>query len=146
MLRPPKQGSRCDAQPQGVTRTGMELSDNTHHYACSTCGHTGSVCLEALWLAQAFCRAQREVDHILPDSFEMLTASEFHGCGQPCNVLLRVRRGEIEVTVGMRDSCDEMETLEPAASVTARRQPALAAGTLAAQEDALATPLRRAMP
>lgn len=97
----------------------MTLTDDTHFFACSRCRHTGAFCLEALWLVQAFARVQHRADYFLPSQAEVTTSTQFTGCGRSCNVLMRVRRDSVEVTAGMPDCCDEDETLEPAASVTA---------------------------
>lgn len=98
----------------------MKLVDDTHTYACSCCRHTGSYCLEALWLAQAFSRVQQRAGHVLPAGSELVTATQFRGCGRQCNVLMRVRHDAIEITAGMPDCCDEDEALAPAAAVVAR--------------------------
>lgn len=99
----------------------MELADETTDYACTPCRHTGHVCFEALWLAQAFGQAQQASAHLLPDGATLVSARQFHGCGRACNVLMTVRRDGVDVTAGMPDSCDEAATLEPAARVNARR-------------------------
>jgi hypothetical protein len=110
----------------------MTLADDTHTYACSRCRHTGSYCLEALWLAQAFSRVQLRAGHVLPAGAELVSATQFQGCGRQCNVLLIVRQGAVEITAGMPDCCDQDEALTPAARVIA--QPLRkAAGTVRAQ-------------
>lgn len=103
-----------------VTGNGMTLTDDTHTYACSRCRHTGAYCLEALWLAQAFSRVQLRAGHVLPPGSELVTATQFRGCGRQCNVLMRVRHDAVEITAGMPDCCDEDEALIPAAGVIVR--------------------------
>jgi hypothetical protein len=101
----------------------MDLADDTHDYSCTPCRHTGSACFESLLLARTIARAQHQSGHNLPAGAELVTARQFHGCGHPCNVLLKVRHGVVEVTAGMPDCCDETQTLHPAAQVTARSLP-----------------------
>lgn len=98
----------------------MELADDTHDYACTPCRHTGGLCFESLWLAQAMSAVRHVHTHGLPVGAEVVMAQQFHGCGQPCNVLLTLRGDEVEVSAGLADTGDDGKAPEPAARVTAR--------------------------
>jgi hypothetical protein len=78
----------------------MILNDDTHEYSCTRCRHTGSACMEGLWLAQRIARSMAAGDKTLPDDYDVSCSSRFLGCGRTCHTILRVTMTDVQVFCG----------------------------------------------
>lgn len=78
----------------------MILNDNTHEYSCTRCRHTGSACMEGLWLAQRIARAMAVGSKALPSDYDISCSSRFEGCGRTCHTILRVTLADVQVFCG----------------------------------------------
>ena len=78
----------------------MQLSDATHDYACTRCGATGGICMEALWLVRRISGGLSIRTMDMPPDVELTWQTSFTGCGRDCAVTLRITAATVEVASG----------------------------------------------
>lgn len=98
----------------------MRLSDNDNDYDCTTCGTTGGVCMEAVWLGRRLAQGLARRAGDLPEEFEVVSDSRFQGCGRSCAVRLRITAAAVEIDAGVGGARVEARPLAPCLPAAAR--------------------------
>lgn len=84
----------------------MILHDDTHSYRCAPCARTGAPCMEGLWLVRRVLLAIEAGGLERPEDYDVVSATQFEGCGRACRVLMRITRTEIDLRSDLPETLD----------------------------------------